>query len=1385
MSELLTRQQMNQLAQLIGSEVGKYVSTKAPGDTSSGRGRAAKATAVYPNIDTKLANASIHQLSKQIGIIAGEMKDMSKSSIAASNGISDVYKASSMLSKALMNHADVSNRAQDKLRAALTKAVMSHSKLAAQMLDGVDSMRTLVDKIDDSSAALRKYHDVVDDLADTEKDGIGIRERANKIMKAVAGSALVMGKTFEELTEQYETEGDALISKIEDNAKAHTKMQRELISTTRNFALTTSMVKRLGETVKGIDKILDNRLSQAIVTMTSFTMSTRALMGGIGGLYEDMRNSISSGITSDIITMTKQATHMGLNAGEFVDLMKSHMTQLASIGGVSQFAANINRYRESLISLGADSKMAPKAVAEFTSALMTAGYDIKDSRQMDSMMQSLMNGWTTARVMTGESADQFAKTTLDMMQAGKGLDNLTYMTRRHRNATLESITSIRAELAQRGVSVDAQKEYVKTLQDMMGQSVDDYQKTRTSLYQSGAVLGIDTKTLQSVDRELMKGEFGDMRVIESGMKVIESRMQSYLANNANASPEVMLGIRNLLDKTGTRTLVKPFAEARRQAEAANVTQADVDNRIIEAATTSAYRTIENSIKPLMTMLQSPLSQIVLGVAGIAISTMLAGRMISGGIGKTNGHLLDIRRLLERRMFPTNDDFGSNGGKKGGKYGTASPTNGGVRGMGAGGLPTGGFPTPTAGNGKYGGWSNRLPPTTLRNHPTHARPDGRIHARLGRAPMYPVTMPKSKWGRIVGAAKAVGGYAVDAYNGSKAFVKNKAAAVRNGAVGMAVSARNTTARAAITADMATGGRLSGSARAAGRIGGRVGGLAASGAGMIGKGALRAIPFIGQIATIGLVGKALFDGYESAAAVFETTSATTGQKISAAMGAGLETLTFGLLSGDTIARGIYDTSTLVAEKLGVTGMSAGDAFVKTITSVGSFIKTGWETMFNSIIPAVYGGVKYVLRGLITTIGSALSPSTWKGAFTSKNGGKSLAETIISGIGYGIKFMLEGIVKGISTVLLDGLDMIVDPLSSVLPDSIMKNLKNGMKRLRSYASSDTKYGSGVPTPSVPSSGTAVKTFPALPGIDPKFLVNAKSTDLQAMSKVKFTDAQRSAIMAGAGGNSEIAAQMEALLRVENRGRDSVSNTAVSNKGAKGAYQITPIAFADTMQLFPQLKGKFKYDDMTDFAKASEFAGYMIKGMQIRAKTTDPLAIAAYYNGGFRGSQSVLSGGVGMENSPENKHYVSAYAQWIATHNSMNSPILRNGATSPNAVPVSAVVNRSSRGSSSATPVNTPVVVKPPVPVPVVATAPVVPGGDPMSGQPTPAAGSPRTYQPTGSPVVSGDEVTKRLDSMIGLLSQLVAYRSVDARNETVRRLNSSDNGAFTGAGAMHGAQ
>lgn len=130
--------------------------------------------------------------------------------------------------------------------------------------------------------------------------------------------------------------------------------------------------------------------------------------------------------------------------------------------------------------------------------------------------------------------------------------------------------------------------------------------------------------------------------------------------------------------------------------------------------------------------------------------------------------------------------------------------------------------------------------------------------------------------------------------------------------------------------------------------------------------------------------------------------------------------------------------------------------------------------------------------------------------------------------------------------------------------------------------------------------------------------------LASVKLTPEQDSAIEQAAGGDATKAAFLRAVVKIENRGNESIPSAALSKAGALGPFQFMP----GTARQYG-----LSDEDRKDFGKSAMAAGKFYDDLY-RMYGGNLLAMAAHYNGGFEAGRAVMEGR--QPPAPETQEYV-----------------------------------------------------------------------------------------------------------------------------------------------------
>lgn len=1106
----LTNSQLRQLAVMFADELRKVLPPADSGRGESARPRAEvkprKEKAYRPDIDMSLANKALDSLTDNLKRVQKALKSTEAGQDHLNISSGQLIDAQSKLVRSIMEHRDLTNRAQDKLRDKIIKVVEADSKLAQQMLTGVKSMRDLVANLDESSDALKRYNDVLDDVKASEASKISDNTKLRKLYKMLAGTTLAMNKSFEELEALQGTAKTDMLKHIDEQAKAHKKLNMSISETVRDHARSSKMLVMFGDTVKGMDGIVGGSVGRLAAGMATIGGSISLIGSGISEMLTELRSSVSQGISGDFMKLSGISLKMGMTINDTLALFKENIAQLNVLGGMENFRkhlADVNKDFAEFKQFSGNPAQQAKDIAAFSEAVRKSGTDIRDRSAFNAEMQKQLDTYKNVRVATGQTAEEFAKSNQAILESAAVQNSAMSLDKRWRRAQMDNILSMKAEMSARGMSAKAQEDIINTMNDLLGGSVQKRMDARGDLAKLASSFGIDQNLFIKAQSALMKGRDNstpeERAALDDFMKIANAGQADRL-RSAGDNEGAVLAAQNQWEQMTKN--ITPQLDAFRKGEVSaqnGPSSADIAARYLEGAMDANTAEVVTMLSQIQNALENPLIKIAAGIAGVAAGVMLLNARKDGGVLDSLFGVLKRRTAADRAdgidaPAPSTRPAAPAGGaapaaspswRPAGSSSTMTYTGpGGVKMVSTDGGASWKATGAPASSGPAGTTS-----TTIGGASRTATGAGDV---ANRRPSFVRDVAESRPGQWVGgkyqAAKtavvntavAAKNYAADKATRAVGVARRAVAgpvvgiemhrqlavdALRNTPVGRAGAAVGRGIRATGAVIGRVGAGVAGDAVTAGsKIASMASGAASAGVKAIGGLAtkiaavgIKAVPILGQLY---MAGDAIYEGMKNAnraSEIFGTKALTTGQKIAAGIGGALSTLTFGLVSPQTFdgfVRGMYNTITNFVPWM-----------KEKIDQIGVFIGEGLEGLVNNVIPVLWDFVKAVpgfLWDSAISIGgwigeaviSAFSPSNWIAAITGEGGDGGLFATITRGFGKTVQFLGTAISKGIIKMVFDMVDVIVDKLPDWTGAKERWEAFKQTSLVDDFASSDTKF-------------------------------------------------------------------------------------------------------------------------------------------------------------------------------------------------------------------------------------------------------------------------------------------------------------------------------------------
>lgn len=1074
----IDKHDLNKLAQMFASELARVMpSGSKPKRGNHERKRDEKDESNKPKtetpvVDTDLTNKSLKQLTKNLSMYSQEMEKARQNMSDASHSQKEAIAAQSALMKSIVNHRKLTNKSQDILRDKIKDGIIAQSKMAESMIKGATTMRDLIDKIDDSADALSDYDDALKSAGASTTKNIKSEAQMRKVLTALKETTIGANSAIGDMSKASDEDVRKTFERVKAQEQAHRSVVNSASSTTQSFMGLYIWGDRARDAMKAVTGEFGSQLGW-IGKMGSWAAAIGLVAGAIKGMYDDWRKLSGVGLANDFVSISGSSIKLGVTMEEFVKVMKDNQNQLAQLS-LDGMVANIARNQDSLIALGESTDGAARGIAGFTENAIQAGVDVRNPVELQSSIRKQVKSFETLRALTGQTAEEFAKTNAQIMNNGEFTTSMSRLGKVQRKQLLEGINKERERLALMGLSNEEQASYINTIQKLLGGTVDDRLKQRAGMAHAASMGGVDYKTIQELDRILLKGG----AATDEERKYLAETMQGAVSNfddgvkamYANGQDDAALAEINAFEAgiKGFESQIAEFRKADVSSETKGVTDQELNKRIAAARLDGDAVTLVKGLNQLESALKNPMVQTAAGVAAlVALTSIQVAR---------NNKFLDFFRKGKSGK-PNPKDFV--GPMPRSRMGRVKDAGVGVLGK-LKNLP-----------GAIVSSVSMMPAKAeiLKDSVAIGMRDQARNVQMGISRM---------GGSITSGMDNIGKSVTGSISSLKGVYSHAAGEimptqVTRGPNAIGGSYRDVDGRYMSERD---GVRKSRKARSAGRkavakqVGGALMGATGRGAKSVGKGALavgklpftalgkvggaatkavsslagmgvKAIPVVGAIVT-GL--HALHDGFkaaDNAAQIFEgeigKEGVTTAMKISAGIAGGLSALTFGLVDTNSMADTLHEYFRNGGERIKFAVMDGMHTLKNTVISFAEMIPNqlmdGLGYLGSKIVDGIFAGLG-MLYDLVTGTSNEATSNLIDSimSFGGSIGGgivdsfKFLGDTIMKFISKGVNYLLEKIDYALSSI--PGVDSMYDPKSEGALDGFAKTMK-------SAAEAQVKFG------------------------------------------------------------------------------------------------------------------------------------------------------------------------------------------------------------------------------------------------------------------------------------------------------------------------------------------
>jgi hypothetical protein len=579
------------------------------------------------NIDLK----TIKELNSQLEDAEDNLDKMNKGVRDSGKSFKELQDAHNDAIKATLRNVkdgSLAQKIQDKVIASTLK---NHTWLGQAMADTIKSTKDLEKHLDQTADYLHKYSDAVHEASSASLSSIKDQATLKKVLDQLSKQMQMSAEVQELITKgQYEAAAKA-IDQEALNAKAIQDSAKRTSGSFLSLAGATSNLK------SGMAKALDYFGHSWVLEVGDLAGSVGLIMDGLKETYKDFWNTAGKGFGGAFLKLSGSAISLGVSLETLSDLAKENMPEIGKMG-MDGFIQSLKDSQGALMRLGLTTEEAAKASALMTQNAFLSGVDIKDKKAINASQATQIKQYADLRSMTGESITALAEQTKSILTSNDTLKILQGLDKQQRAQVVQDINAERQRLTTMGLTNDAALDVVKTLQSMSTEKISDRLEQGNNVLAAGNMAGIDGGLSSQVRNIMMKSEAqqtaDDKMVLAQWAKqyaqatngnlrgknaTINSQFQADTADSY-LSPQMLELVQNM----GQGNLGRGLTPDQKKA---NAVLGQVNGGVADVSAT-----IEKAAK----LLESPLTKIAAGVAGILAFLVL--RKVSPGniLGKLTG-----------------------------------------------------------------------------------------------------------------------------------------------------------------------------------------------------------------------------------------------------------------------------------------------------------------------------------------------------------------------------------------------------------------------------------------------------------------------------------------------------------------------------------------------------------------------------------------------------------------------------------------------------------------------------------------------------------------------------------------------------------------------------
>lgn len=617
----------------------------------------------------KLLGKSASQLGDEMRALRKELGDLGTGTHLINTDFKKISAAQSAFLKSVMEHGELTNHSVDMMTKRMREVMTAQHATVKGLVDSMESTADVEKQYQQFSRMLESYNNALEhtqsvNITDLKIGSKDLRDTLNLLAKGLEGSNKEMSDELATMSKNYKNLTDAQLQELDLKFKAIAKMRDQVAKIAEYTASVDAVRKTI---VKSVTDFVDKL---PISKMATFAGSFALFIDGVAKLYNQLNTVAQAGLVNNFLSISKNSFQLGISVDSLTKIIASNKAAFNALGeGSDGFIKSLTNSQASLMSLGLSAEQAAKFQASMISTSGDMGLNIKDTKQLSTVINAQVDAFKALRATTGITEDQFVSLNKSLLESSGVQRTLLGMNQQQKTVYLQGIAAQQQLFAQYQLSADQQRRLIQAQESMQNQKLTDRLESAAKVLQAASFMGMDGSQAYNTILKGRRATTDEKSQTDTFMGDLRQRLAQ---TSFGGFGDELLG--DTLDENMSvpaKELMEAAQALKQAAEAQKVLSPDALSKAMETGVSEPLGYLNRTLSILEQGINSPLLKILAGMAGMGIALFKINRTLSAIERNT------AKGLMEDTLGMLGGDgkkgrLGKLGGKFEGAFGKLGP-----------------------------------------------------------------------------------------------------------------------------------------------------------------------------------------------------------------------------------------------------------------------------------------------------------------------------------------------------------------------------------------------------------------------------------------------------------------------------------------------------------------------------------------------------------------------------------------------------------------------------------------------------------------------------------------------------------------------------------------